>query len=276
MSGRRPRRPSRGRSHGTRRRRPRTETDRQRADRRLRRASARPQAGRIVARRPMSPCRPVPIPARLSGPAPASYCVSARPALRGAEPNERQSADAGAQGEGEREPSRSPTRTARRHAGTAGARQRERARRSSAASTSCAACVDPFDVMRSTRALAPHDPRLNDVRWLIGEALRRLHQRAELDALRAVRSTASAPALTARAPAFPRAKRRCMRATSCARPRNAPAPPPGRCWRASSSRAAACANAGVSCRKSPRPGAPTRSSPTASGSRWIASAISSA
>ncbi|HEY1944859.1 MAG TPA: hypothetical protein VGH40_22315 [Roseiarcus sp.] len=46
--------------------------------------------------------------------------------------------------------------------------------------------LDPFDVMRSTRALAPHDPRLNDVRWLIGEAIRRLHQRAQLDALRAV------------------------------------------------------------------------------------------
>ena len=45
--------------------------------------------------------------------------------------------------------------------------------------------VDPFDVMRSTRALAPHDPRLNDLRWLIGEALRRLHRRADLDALRA-------------------------------------------------------------------------------------------
>ncbi len=46
--------------------------------------------------------------------------------------------------------------------------------------------LDPFDVMRSTRALAPHDPRLNDLRWLIGEALRRLHQRAQVDALRAV------------------------------------------------------------------------------------------
>jgi hypothetical protein len=45
--------------------------------------------------------------------------------------------------------------------------------------------VDPFDVMRSTRALAPHDPRLNDLRWLVGEALRRLHRRADLDALRA-------------------------------------------------------------------------------------------
>ena len=46
--------------------------------------------------------------------------------------------------------------------------------------------LDPFDVLRSTRALAPHDPRLNDLRWLIGEALRRLHDRAQFDALRAV------------------------------------------------------------------------------------------
>ena len=46
--------------------------------------------------------------------------------------------------------------------------------------------LDPFDVMRATRALAPHDPKLNDIRWLIGEALRRVHQRANLDALRAV------------------------------------------------------------------------------------------
>ena len=48
--------------------------------------------------------------------------------------------------------------------------------------------LDPFDVMRSTRALAPHDPKLNDIRWLIGEALRRLFQRARLDNLRAVSS----------------------------------------------------------------------------------------
>jgi hypothetical protein len=45
---------------------------------------------------------------------------------------------------------------------------------------------DPFDVMRIHRALAPHDSSLNDLRWLIGEALRRLHQRACLDTLRAV------------------------------------------------------------------------------------------
>jgi hypothetical protein len=45
---------------------------------------------------------------------------------------------------------------------------------------------DPFDAMRAHRALAPHDPRLNDIRWLIGEALRRLHHRAALDGLRAV------------------------------------------------------------------------------------------
>ena len=46
--------------------------------------------------------------------------------------------------------------------------------------------LDPFDVMRATRALAPHDPKLNDVRWLVGEALRRVHDRAGLDGLRAV------------------------------------------------------------------------------------------
>jgi hypothetical protein len=45
---------------------------------------------------------------------------------------------------------------------------------------------DPFDLMRVHRALAPHDSRLNDLRWMIGEALRRLHQRALLDSLRAV------------------------------------------------------------------------------------------
>lgn len=46
--------------------------------------------------------------------------------------------------------------------------------------------LDPFDVMRATRALAPHDPKLNDIRWLIGEALRRVHGRAGLEGLRAV------------------------------------------------------------------------------------------
>ncbi|HXW20831.1 MAG TPA: hypothetical protein VEK35_10045 [Roseiarcus sp.] len=45
---------------------------------------------------------------------------------------------------------------------------------------------EPFDVMRANRALAPHDRKLNDLRWLIGEALRRLHHRAALDNLRAV------------------------------------------------------------------------------------------
>jgi hypothetical protein len=38
--------------------------------------------------------------------------------------------------------------------------------------------LDPFDAMRSTRALAPHDPKLNDIRWLTGEALRRVNARA--------------------------------------------------------------------------------------------------
>ncbi len=46
--------------------------------------------------------------------------------------------------------------------------------------------VDPFDTMRANRLLAPHDSRLNDIRWLIGESLRRTHHRARLDLLRAV------------------------------------------------------------------------------------------
>ncbi len=40
--------------------------------------------------------------------------------------------------------------------------------------------------MRANRLLAPHDSKLNDIRWLIGESLRRTHQRARLDLLRAV------------------------------------------------------------------------------------------
>jgi hypothetical protein len=46
--------------------------------------------------------------------------------------------------------------------------------------------LDPFDTMRANRVLAPHDPRLNDIRWLIGESLRRTHARARLDQLRTV------------------------------------------------------------------------------------------
>jgi len=40
--------------------------------------------------------------------------------------------------------------------------------------------------MRANRVLAPHDPKLNDIRWLVGESLRRTHMRARLDQLRAV------------------------------------------------------------------------------------------
>ena len=70
-----------------------------------------------------------------------------------------------------------PERLARaREAGQTPTRDGERLRR----------ILDPFDTMRSNRLLAPHDSKLNDVRWLIGEALRRTHHRARLDALRAV------------------------------------------------------------------------------------------
>jgi hypothetical protein len=70
-----------------------------------------------------------------------------------------------------------PERLARAtEAGQAPTRDGERLRR----------ILDPFDTMRANRLLAPHDPKLNDIRWLVGESLRRTHQRARLDALRAV------------------------------------------------------------------------------------------
>jgi hypothetical protein len=70
-----------------------------------------------------------------------------------------------------------PERLARaREAGQASIRDTEGARR----------IQDPFDTMRANRVLAPHDSKLNDIRWLIGESLRRTHQRARLDQLRAV------------------------------------------------------------------------------------------
>ena len=46
--------------------------------------------------------------------------------------------------------------------------------------------LDPFDTMRANRVLAPNDPKLNDIRWLVGESLRRTHHRARLVQLRAV------------------------------------------------------------------------------------------
>ena len=39
--------------------------------------------------------------------------------------------------------------------------------------------LDPFDTMRAKRLLAPTVPKLNDTRWLVGEWLRRTHQRAK-------------------------------------------------------------------------------------------------
>jgi hypothetical protein len=70
-----------------------------------------------------------------------------------------------------------PERLARaREAGETPTRDADRTRR----------LLDPFDTMRANRVLAPHDPKLNDIRWLVGESLRRTHQRARLDQLRAV------------------------------------------------------------------------------------------
>ena len=70
-----------------------------------------------------------------------------------------------------------PERLARaREAGQTPTRDADRTRR----------ILDPFDTMRANRVLAPTDPKLNDIRWLVGEALRRTHERARFDQLRAV------------------------------------------------------------------------------------------
>jgi len=46
--------------------------------------------------------------------------------------------------------------------------------------------ADAFDALRAARQLAPHDPKLNELRWLTGETLRRLHVRVPSAGLRAV------------------------------------------------------------------------------------------
>ena len=45
------------------------------------------------------------------------------------------------------------------------------------------ALLDPFDVMRATRALAPYSSEHNDVRWLTGKSLRRVHVSSEDESL---------------------------------------------------------------------------------------------
>ena len=46
----------------------------------------------------------------------------------------------------------------------------------------------PFDVMRRTCALAPHDPELNDLRGLVGETLRRRVLAADVAASETIRA----------------------------------------------------------------------------------------
>ena len=113
-----------------------------------------------------------------------------------------------------------PERLARaREAGQTATRDSERLRR----------ILDPFDTMRANRVLAPHDSKLNDIRWLIGESLRRTHHRARLDALRAVAARpARARPASARARACRRRRPRSTPATSCAAPRNGSARTHGR------------------------------------------------
>ena len=151
-----------------------------------------------------------------------------------------------------------PERLARaREAGETPVRDAERLRR----------ILDPFDTMRANRLLAPHDQKLNDIRWLIGESLRRTHQRARLDALRAVAPDRLGSTGFGPRPGLPSPRPRCTPATSCATRKVGSAPPRGRSSPASSSKEPECATAAASSPNSPPRGAQTPLSPTACGSR---------
>ena len=97
--------------------------------------------------------------------------------------------------------------------------------------------LDPFDTMRANRVLAPHDPKLNDIRWLIGESLgvrtarpagRLAGGRARSAWLDRIRASPGLAAVGGRA-ARPR--------QAAQRPRSKSVPTPGRSSRGSSSRA---------------------------------------
>ncbi len=118
--------------------------------------------------------------------------------------------------------------------------------------------VDPFDVMRTTRALAPHDPKLNDLRWLIGEALRRIHDRARLDSLRAVALERVGTGGFGPRSGLPlseialHARDKIRAARGARRPGRLAGGQPHR-----PAKAPACANAAPSCPRSSRRGGPT-------------------
>ena len=63
---------------------------------------------------------------------------------------------------------------------------RKRVRRRPSTPNGRAACSIRSTPCAPTGCLAPTDPKLNDIRWLVGESLRRTHHRARLDQLRAV------------------------------------------------------------------------------------------
>jgi hypothetical protein len=112
-----------------------------------------------------------------------------------------------------------PERLARaREAGETPTRDADRTRR----------LLDPFDTMRANRVLAPHDPKLNDIRWLVGD-----RSAAPISAPGSTNCARSRPTASARpglgpAPACRNPRPRSSPATSCARPRSGSARTLGR------------------------------------------------
>jgi len=132
--------------------------------------------------------------------------------------------------------------------------------------------LDPFDTMRANRVLAPHDPKLNDIRWLVGESLRRTHARARLDQLRAVALDRVGGSGFGPRPGLPQSEIALHARDKLRAAEDRVGPHAWPIVTASSSKGRACATAAASSPNSPPPGEPTTSCPTACGSRSICSA----
>ena len=88
--------------------------------------------------------------------------------------------------------------------------------------------LDPFDTMRANRLLAPQDPKLNDIRWLVGESLRRTISGRGSTSCGRSRPTGWARAALAPAPACLSPTSPSTLATSCGKSRTGSARTPGR------------------------------------------------
>ena len=127
--------------------------------------------------------------------------------------------------------------------------------------------LDPFDTMRANRVLAPNNPKLNDIRWLVGESLRRTHHRARLDQLRAVAPDRMGSTGFGPRPGLPQAEAALHARDKLREAEDRVGPHAWPIVTRIVIEGAACATAAASSPSSPPPGAPTRWCPIACGWR---------